>query len=872
MGGLITRLLKNYDSQDHELMLKAKFVMLIVFCGISITMVSFSYTAYLSGLFNLLVYAETVGLGVLVFALVILVKGYYQVAVHIVFTVAFTVSWVILFGEPADSILIKLDTIVFVIGTLAAMPVMLLKNRVPMVLYSLLNILIFLGFCYHLHLTTTIPMADLMDYLLDTLVIMVFVSLVSFNSFSIFRQALDSLKQQLKERIEVENKLQHAMVEAEAGAQAKIEFLTNMSHEIRTPINGIMGMAELAMENNLDTDLEQIIKTIDTEATQLLGIVNEILDFSKIEAGKSFIEAVGFDIRRTFEQTCSALYLGLHDKRIDFLSYMAPDVPRQLVGDPGKLRQVLVNLTSNAIKFTREGEICIRCDLVDETAKTATLRFSVEDTGIGITGEKQQKIFESFSQADGSTTRQYGGTGLGTTISKQLVELMGGQIGLESEEGQGTTFWFTLMYVKQIDQHRTEDGSRQLLNGLKVLVLDDNRTGQYVFEQYLGALGCIPLSAGNRIEAMAVLEDNDKTPVDVVIENHKPTEGESFANDIRRKEAFRDLPVIQLTIMGKFGELGSLGLLGQTGYLSKPVKKDELKNVLLAAIGSGDEINDTSGEAARTDPEQNMAVFDTSVLLVEDYPTNQKIAMQYLSKAGYQVTLAQNGIEAVDLFKTLRFDLVLMDIQMPEMDGYQATRLIRQYEAELAAHSKVPIIAITAHAIKGYREKCLAAGMDDYITKPLRKKRLLETVLKWSVSAGDIKSASSAPSESSSQPEDRERGAVPFDYEKALDEFDQDRQFLMEVVDEFFDVVIGQLPDIETAILDADSDRVEKTAHSIKGGAANLTAWPLSDAAHDLELAGRSGSLEQCTPLLAVVEEEFNRLKTFVGDLPGQPV
>ncbi len=864
MSRLIARLLKNYDPLDHELLLKAKFVILIILCALSTLLVTCIYTAYLSGLFNILIYSELVGVWVLMFALIILVKGYYQIAVHTIFITFFGVVWVILFGETGHSILMRLDTIVFVVGILAAMPVMLLQNRVPMLVYSCLNIIIFFAFCYHLYLTTNIPVKDLMEYLFDNLVVMVFVTLVALNSFSIFRQALDSLKQQLKERIEVEKKLQHAMVRAEAGAQAKIEFLTNMSHEIRTPINGIMGMAELALENKLDTDLEQIIKTIDTEATQLLGIINGILDFSKIEAGKLLIEAVGFDIRKAFEQTCSTMYVGLQDKEIEFLSYMAPDVPRQLVGDPGKLRQVLVNLASNAIKFTRKGEICIRCDLVDETARTATLRFSVKDTGIGITREKQQKIFESFSQADGSTTRQYGGTGLGTTISKQLVELMGGQIGLESEEGQGSTFWFTLMYVKQTGSDPIED-NRQMLNGKKVLVLDDNLTRQFVFEQYLKVLGCIPLSAGNRTEAMVVLEDKlgENTPVDVVIENYKPTEGRLFADDIRCKEEFMNLPVILLTIMGRYK---GPGLSGETGFLSKPVKKDALEIALLTAMGSGKEIENTSGETAGIDSDQNMKVFDTNILLVEDYPTNQKIAMQYLLKAGYKATLAQNGLEAVELFKTTAFDLVLMDIQMPEMDGYQATRRIRQYEAELSDKgAPVPIIAITAHAIKGYREKCLDAGMDDYITKPLGKKKLLETVYKWSGNAGNVKSASSGAFEP-------ERGGSPFDYEKALDEFEQDRQFLLEVVDEFFDVVTGQLPDIETAIRNTDLDRVTKAAHSIKGGAANLTAYPLSDAAHDLELAGKSGSLDRCAQLLAVVVEEFNRLKAFVRDLPGQPV
>lgn len=732
MKDLTARLLKNYKRHDRELLLKAEFVLLIIFCGIGILLISLAYSAYWSGLTNLIIYSQLVGLAIMLAAMVLLIRGYYQVAVHTIFTVSFSVAWVILFGEAADSLIIKLDTIVFVIGILAAMPAMLLKNRVPILVYSGLNILIFLGFSYTLHLTTDIPVTELMDYLMDTLLVMVFVSLVSVSSFSIFRQALDSLKQELIERIEVEKKLQQAMVQAEAGAKAKMEFLTNMSHEIRTPINGIMGMAEIALEKNPDRELKSVIHTINREADQLLGIVNGILDFSKIEAGKQEIEAVVFDLAALFKETCSAMSLGVRGKDIEFHASVSPMPPR-LIGDPGKVRQVLVNLTGNAVKFTHRGDISVRCDLLDQGESHARVRFTVKDTGIGIPREKQAGIFESFSQADGSTTREFGGTGLGTAISKQLVELMGGEIGFDSEPGKGTTFRFTLTFAKP---------------------------------------------------------------------------------DITVQPAPSPAPT-----------------------------EDRIR-----------EDKDLSG---------------LNILLVEDYPTNQMIARQHLSSAGCRVLTAENGNQAVALFKEYEFHLILMDIQMPEMDGYQATEQIRRHESRRdgslpgdAPPSRIPIIAMTAHAVKGYRERCLNAGMDDYITKPLKKSHLIHMVRKWAPGNGqptDHGRETEAPRHTSG-------GPVPFDAVTALEEFEGDRAFLEELLEEFFETVSEQLADIETAVKSQDMDVIAAQAHSIKGGAANLTAFPLSTSAHNLELAGKSGNLSGCEPLFLELKNEFIRFKRAAQD------
>ncbi|MCP4023508.1 MAG: GAF domain-containing protein, partial [Desulfobacteraceae bacterium] len=518
------------------------------------------------------------------------------------------------------------------------------------------------------------------------------------------------LTAEIAERIEIEKRLKQAKIEAEAAAQAKIEFLANMSHEIRTPINGIMGMAEIAMENELNSELKTILETIDSETNQLLGIINEILDFSKIEAGKLSIDKIEFDLRHTFEQACSSLAIGADNKGIEFISFLPPDIPRYLMGDPGRLRQILVNLTSNAIKFTHEGEIFIKGELVTEDKTTVELRFSINDTGIGIAREKQNTIFDSFSQADGSTTRQYGGTGLGTTISKQLVDLMGGNIGLESEAKKGSTFWFTLLFDKQPKKEAPQDD----IKGVKVLFIDGNSTSRYIFDQYLTSFGCEVSLARDPTEAMDILakKKKEKTRVDVLIENDDMDgmSGFELARSIRASDAFKSLPIIMLTAIGKKAKTNLSIENSINGYLSKPVRKNELKQIIISALRK---TKKTPGEANNHNAQYIPDIVpkkDLFILLVEDYPTNQKIAMNHLMQAGYQVTLAETGMEAFKAFKQQPFDLILMDIQMPEIDGYESTRLIRDHELKMsdtmpsppktrpAALTRIPIIAMTAHA------------------------------------------------------------------------------------------------------------------------------------------------------------------------------
>ncbi len=469
------------------------------------------------------------------------------------------------------------------------------------------------------------------------------------------------LTAEISERIQIEKKLKKAKIDAEAASQAKGEFLANMSHEIRTPINGIMGMAELALEHvKQNKELKKLVSTIESEADNLLGIINEVLDFSKIEVGKLEIENIPFNIRHTFEQACSTMAMGVNDKGIDFISFLAPDIPDYLKGDPGRLRQIIVNLVSNAIKFTHEGEIFVQGELVRDYKTGVELKFNIKDTGIGIPFDKQAAIFDSFSQADGSTTRKYGGTGLGTTISKQLVELMGGKIGLESEEGKGSTFWFMLQFEKA--EETTEAETVHIgFNEKTVLVADQNRTNMYVLTQYLKSFGANIQAAENGQEALSFFEDPDghgKIPDIILVIGRLPEmDGFEFARRIRSNMRYSNTPIILLTGGGQQGDSKRCKDIGINGYLSKPVKREELKLAIETVMGRV--ILSSKGKRALVTKHTIAEQFTKNkrILIVEDYPTNQQIALKHLENGGYTADLAENGKIAVRLFKEKKFDL-----------------------------------------------------------------------------------------------------------------------------------------------------------------------------------------------------------------------
>ena len=541
------------------------------------------------------------------------------------------------------------------------------------------------------------------------------------------------------DRKELEHEIMEKSRLAEEASKAKGEFLANMSHEIRTPLNGIIGMAELALDTKIDDNQKNIFHTINTEASSLQDVINEILDFSKIEAGKVDIEEVPFDLRHAIEDVANSFAHRAEQQGLDFISFLAPDVPSQLIGDPARLRQIVVNLMGNALKFTHKGEIYLKGELIEEIEDCAKIRFSVKDTGIGIPEDRQTTIFESFSQADGSTTRRYGGTGLGTTISKQLAEMMGGEIGVESKEGKGSTFWFTALFGKQEGKNQISATPEFDLKNLKVLVVDNNQTNRFILMEYLKSWGCLSTEVAGGRKALTVLSDADssKSPFDLILTDFQMPEMSGFdlAKKIKTIDTLKDVPIIVLTSAGKKGDGRNCKEIGINGYLTKPIRQNEMRKAIVSVLGL------STGRKTGSLPElvtRHSVTEDyrkeVQILLVEDYPTNQKVAMRHLSRAGYQVDLAEDGSQAVKAYMRKSYDLAFMDIQMPIMDGYAATREIRKIEARNLGQSSIqrfPIIAMTAHAIKGYREKCLEAGMDDYIAKPIKRKELLAMAEKW---------------------------------------------------------------------------------------------------------------------------------------------